>query len=157
MSRETETPGRAGAGGRYPGPYTCPVRLTLDVVGGKWKSHILWELRGSARGFNALLTAVTGISHKVLTQQLRQLERDGLVERRVRATRARRIDYGLTPFGRTLRPSLDALARWAKAHHANIGAPLDWPDPAAAGDAGGADAGAGRGTSGTVRRALDAG
>jgi DNA-binding HxlR family transcriptional regulator len=112
---------------RYARPYTCPVRLTLDVVGGKWKSHILWELRNGARGFNALLTAVTGISHKVLTQQLRQLERDGLIERRVRATRARRTDYALTPFGRTLRPSLDALARWAKAHHADLGAPLDWP------------------------------
>jgi DNA-binding HxlR family transcriptional regulator len=84
---------------RYARPYTCPVRLTLDVVGGKWKSHILWELRNGARGFNALLTAVTGISHKVLTQQLRQLERDGLIERRVRATRARRTDYALTPFG----------------------------------------------------------
>jgi DNA-binding HxlR family transcriptional regulator len=116
-----------GRTSRYARSYTCPVRLTLDVVGGKWKAHILWELRGGARGFNALLAAVTGISHKVLTQQLRQLERDGLIERRVRATRAHRTDYALTPFGRTLRPSLDALARWAKAHHEHLGAPLDWP------------------------------
>lgn len=147
MSRDAEPPGRAGAAGRYrgryrgryAGPYTCPVRLTLDVVGGKWKSHLLWELRGGARGFNALLAAVTGISHKVLAEQLRQLERDGLVERRVRATRARRVDYALTAFGRTLRPSLDALARWAKAHHAAVGAPLDWPPPASTppADAGG--------------------
>lgn len=112
---------------RYARRYTCPVRLTLDVVGGKWKSHILWELRSGGRGFNTLLAAVTGISHKVLTQQLRQLERDGLIERRVRATRARRTDYTLTAFGRTLRPSLDALARWAKTHHEALGAPLDWP------------------------------
>src|SRR4029078_790401 len=91
------------------------------------KSHIVSQRRGGAPGFNTLLAGVTGISHKVLTQQLRQLERDGLIERRVRATRAHRTDYALTPFGRTLRPSLDALARWAKAHHEHLGAPLDWP------------------------------
>jgi DNA-binding HxlR family transcriptional regulator len=85
------------------------------------------ELRTGARGFNTLLAAITGISHKVLTQQLRQLERDGLIERRVRATRTRRTDYALTTFGRTLRPSLEALARWAKMHHEELGAPLDWP------------------------------
>lgn len=135
-SRDLPAPPRAAAGRsttRYAGPYTCPVRFTLDVVGGKWKPHLLWELRGGARGFNALVAALTGISHKVLAQQLAQLERDGLVERRERTGRVRRVDYALTPFGRTLRPSLDALARWAKAHHGVLGAALDWPSDGATG------------------------
>jgi DNA-binding HxlR family transcriptional regulator len=101
------------------------VQLTLDVVSGKWKAHILWELRGGARGFNELLAALGTVSHKVLVHQLRELERDGLLTRAARP--GRRTDYALTPFGRTLRPSLDALARWAKSHHAEMGAELDWP------------------------------
>ena len=109
-------------------PYTCPVELTLAVIGGRWKPLILWELRAGARGFNALQAALPGVTHKVLAQQLRQLEGDGLVARTARAGgaggRVRRVDYALTPFGRTLRPSLDALARWAKAHHAVVGATL---------------------------------
>ena len=109
-------------------PYTCPVELTLAGVGGKWKPLILWELRAGARGFNALQATLPGVTHKVLAQQLRQLERDGIVARAARgggpAGRVRHVDYALTPFGRTLRPSLDALARWAKAHHAAVGATL---------------------------------
>jgi len=114
-------------------PYTgarfaCPVELTLAVIGGKWKPLILWELRAGARGFNALRGALPGVTHKVLAQQLRQLERDGIVARTEREGgphgRVRRVDYALTPFGRTLRPSLNALARWAKAHHAVVGATL---------------------------------
>ncbi len=105
--------------------YSCPVQLTLDIVSGKWKAHILWELRASARGFNELTHALEGISHKVLTRQLRELERDGLIART--ATAHNRTGYALTPFGRTLRPSLDALAKWAKTHHAEVGAELNWP------------------------------
>ena len=62
--------------------YACPVQLTLDIVGGKWKPLILWLLRRGPRRFNDLLKAMP-VTHKVLAQQLRQLERDGLVARRV--------------------------------------------------------------------------
>ncbi len=109
-------------------PYACPVELTLSVIGGRWKPRILWELRAGARGFNALHAALAGVTHKVLAQQLRRLERDGIVVRTERAGgsrgRVRCVDYALTPFGRTLRPSLNALAGWAKAHHAAVGATL---------------------------------
>ncbi|GJG85972.1 hypothetical protein tb265_11530 [Gemmatimonadetes bacterium T265] len=109
-------------------PYTCPVELTLDVIGGRWKPLLLWELRAGARGFNALEAALPGVTHKVLAEQLAQLVRDGVLARTERAAgprgRARRVDYALTPFGRTLRPVLDALARWAKAHHGAVGAAL---------------------------------
>ena len=105
--------------------YRCPVQLTLDLVSGKWKAHILWELRRGPRGFNELLATLGGVSHKVLTQQLRELERRGLITRRVRP--GRRTDYAMTQFGQTLRPSLDALARWGKAHCSDVGVRLEWP------------------------------
>jgi DNA-binding HxlR family transcriptional regulator len=103
------------------------VQLTLDLMRGKWKAHILWELRGRSRGFNELLAALNGVSHKVLAEQLRSLERDGFVARRERT--GRRTEYTVTPFGRTLRPALDALAKWAKSHHTDVGVMLDWPTP----------------------------
>ena len=64
--------------------YACPVQLTIDIVGGKWKPLILWLLRaGRPRRFNDLQRSMPDVAHKVLTQQLRQLERDGLVARNV--------------------------------------------------------------------------
>lgn len=105
-------------------PYTCPVELTLAVIGGKWKPLILWELRAGARGFNALQAALPGVTHKVLAAQLRHLARDGIVDRTTHEGRVRRVDCALTPFGRTLRPALNALAQWAKDHHASVGATL---------------------------------
>lgn len=109
-------------------PYACPVQLTLDVVGGKWKPLILWLLRtGNARRFNDLLSAMTPITHKVLAEQLRQLERDGLVERTVSGDPKVRVDYRLTGLGATLRPVLDQMAGWAKRHHAVYGASLKTP------------------------------
>ena len=107
--------------------YTCPVELTLDVMGRKWQPRILWELRAGPRRFNSLMHAVTNVSHKVLTQQLRSLEHDRLISRRVVDGHARSVEYSLTEFGRTLRPSLNALAKWAKEHHRQVGATLDWP------------------------------
>ena len=109
-----------------PNRYHCPVDLTLDVIGGKWKPLILWELRRAPRQFNALREAVPGISHKVLTQQLRGLLRQGILERTVRDGRIRTVNYSLTEFGRSLCPVLDTLAAWAKRHHQRMGLALDW-------------------------------
>lgn len=107
--------------------YSCPVELTLDVVGGKWKPLILWELRRRPRGFNALHAAIPSVSHKVLTQQLRALERDGIIARTIHEGRVRTVTYELSQFGRTLHPVLDALARWGKLHFRDLGVILDWP------------------------------
>jgi DNA-binding HxlR family transcriptional regulator len=104
--------------------YHCPVQLTLDVVGGKWKPLILWLLRGGKKRFNDLLASMPGVTHKVLIQHLRELERDGIVERRVIGEPRVRVDYGLTELGMTLKPSLDALASWAKRHHRRFGATI---------------------------------
>jgi DNA-binding HxlR family transcriptional regulator len=99
--------------------YSCPVELTLDVVGGKWKPMILWLLHRQKRRFNDLLAAMPGITHKVLTDQLRKLERDGIV---TRTAMGERVVYLLTDFGATLRPVLDGMASWAKRHHRRLGA-----------------------------------
>jgi DNA-binding HxlR family transcriptional regulator len=108
--------------------YACPVQLTIDVVGGKWKSLILWLLRGGRpRRFNDLQRAMPGVAHKVLSQQLRQLERDGLVHRVVIGDPHRHVDYCLTAFGATLRPALNEMAAWAKRHHRRFGATLASP------------------------------
>jgi DNA-binding HxlR family transcriptional regulator len=104
--------------------YACPVQLTLDVVGGKWKPLILWLLRKGPRRYNDLLKAMP-VTHKVLTQQLRQLERDGLVARHVTSAPHLRTDYRLTAFGETLRPVMNEMAAWAKRHHGRLGATLD--------------------------------
>ena len=94
----------------------CPVEITLDVIAGRWKPAILWELRAGRRRFTELLASLPGVTHQVLTRQLRQLERDGIVTRTVRSGAVRHVEYTLSDFGRTLRPSLNALARWAKMH-----------------------------------------
>ena len=104
--------------------YSCPVELTLDVVGGKWKPMILWLLRRQKRRFNDLQAAMPGITHKVLTHQLRELERDGIVTRTVTSEPRLRVDYALTDFGATLRPILDAMASWAKRHQRRFGATI---------------------------------
>jgi DNA-binding HxlR family transcriptional regulator len=106
--------------------YACPVQLTIDVVGGKWKPLILWLLRnGRPRRFNDLRRAMPEVAHKVLTQHLRQLERDGLLSRTVVGEPHLQVEYSLTVFGATLRPVLNEMAGWAKRHHGRFGATLD--------------------------------
>lgn len=107
--------------------FPCPVQLTLEVVGGKWKPSILWELRRGGRRFNALQAALPGVSHKVLTSQLRGLVRNGLVQRLTGSGQARNAEYRLTTFGRTLRPVMNAMAAWAKDHHKAVGATILTP------------------------------
>lgn len=113
--------------------YDCPVEVTLSVIGGKWKPLILWELRSGFRRFSELEAAIPAISHKVLTQHLRELERDAVISRHVvggaNNRSARHVDYALSEFGRTLRPVLNSMAKWAKEHHGHLGIILDWPSP----------------------------
>jgi DNA-binding HxlR family transcriptional regulator len=95
----------------------CPVTTAIAVIAGKWKPTILCEIREGARRFSDLRRDIPGISEKVLSQHLRDLEADGIVARRefyegaVLAT-----DYGFTDYGRTLIPALNALAAWGVKH-----------------------------------------
>ncbi len=91
----------------------CPVSIALRVIGGKWKPLILRELKSGSIRYGQLQRRIPEATQKVLTSQLRQLERDGLVERTVFHETTLRTQYALTVHGRTLRP---ALARWGRRH-----------------------------------------
>ena len=96
--------------------YVCPVELALAAIAGKWKPAILWELSVGPKRFGELQVALPGIAHKVLSQQLVQLARDGMVMRCDAESEA--AGYALTALGATLRPALNALAQWGKEHGA---------------------------------------
>jgi DNA-binding HxlR family transcriptional regulator len=101
--------------------FACPVDVALSVIHGKWKPAILWSLAGGTCRFRDFQAALPQVAHKVLSEQLRQLEADGVIERRGREDADTGTEYVLTGFGRTLRPALNALASWGKAHHRELG------------------------------------
>ncbi|WP_235022340.1 winged helix-turn-helix transcriptional regulator [Amycolatopsis alkalitolerans] len=94
--------------------YYCPVELTLDVVGGRWKAVILAHLKEGVHRYGELRRRMPGISEKMLTQQLRELESDGLVEREAFDERPPRVEYRLTLDGGALGPALQALYEWGE-------------------------------------------
>jgi DNA-binding HxlR family transcriptional regulator len=105
--------------------FFCPIEVTLSVLTGKWKPLIIFNLKNGPRRFSALQAKMPHISHKVLTQQLRALEVDRIIVRE-RAQSNGNVAYELTEFGRTLRPSLTALANWGQKHHPEVGVELAW-------------------------------
>jgi DNA-binding HxlR family transcriptional regulator len=90
----------------------CPAERTLDVIGGRWKVLILWQLFQGEKRFSELLRALEGITQKMLTQQLRELENDGIVHRQVYPQIPPKVEYSLTPVGGSLRPVVDAMCDW---------------------------------------------
>lgn len=92
--------------------YGCPVEATLGVIGGKWKPLILWQLKEDILRYNTLQQALPGISPRMLTKQLRELEEDGIVNRKMYPEIPPRVEYSLTAFGKTIIPVLEALAEW---------------------------------------------
>ena len=110
---------------RKQGRFFCPIDVTLSVLTGKWKPLILFNLKNGPRRFSVLQAKMPQISHKVLTQQLRALELNKLITRE-RVQNNGNVAYELTEFGRTLRPSLAALANWGQKHHEELGVELVW-------------------------------
>jgi DNA-binding HxlR family transcriptional regulator len=96
--------------------YRCPVEVTLEVIGGKWKAVILWHLSFKTLRFSQLQRRLSGVTQKMLTQQLRELERDQLVHRQVFAEVPPRVEYSLTSVGRTLEPLLQQMRDWGNQH-----------------------------------------
>ena len=92
----------------------CPTRLALDLIANKWTALVVGLLGNGTQRFAALSRQIGGISQKMLTQTLRSMERDGLVERAVYAEVPPRVEYTLTPLGQTLREPLGALRNWAE-------------------------------------------
>jgi DNA-binding HxlR family transcriptional regulator len=91
----------------------CPVTASMDVIGGKWKILILHLIRNDINRFGKMSMMLKAISRQMLTTQLRELERDGLVERKVYAEIPPRVEYFLTPKGVALAPVFEALKDWA--------------------------------------------
>ena len=94
----------------------CPVVNTLDIIGGKWKVLILYYLYGETRRFNELQRLLAGVTQRMLTLQLRELENDGIVHREVYPQVPPKVEYALSGRGRSLIPILDAMCDWGNAH-----------------------------------------
>jgi DNA-binding HxlR family transcriptional regulator len=100
----------------------CPVKLTADIIGGKWKPSILFYLEGKTRRFGELRKLIPGMTKKMLTQHLRELERHEIVHRKVFAEVPPKVEYSLTKHGESLAPILKAMSAWGIKHRARYGA-----------------------------------
>ena len=93
--------------------YTCPVDVTLDFISGKWKLLILSHLhRFPRKSYSALKDNLPGISEKMLSQQLRELERDQLIEKKILSLKPYRVEYYLSTDGQTLSPLYEFISQW---------------------------------------------
>src|SRR5688572_20733588 len=96
----------------HPCKSNCPAEATLAVISGTWKVPILFHLTKGTKRFSALRRDLAGISPKVLTQQLRELERDGVVSRKVYPQVPPKVEYSLTKLGRSLLPVVKVMCVW---------------------------------------------
>ncbi len=94
----------------------CGSQRVLDLIANRWTALVIYSLAGGTRRYSELHRKIGGVSQKMLTQTLRKLERDGLVERRVFPVVPPRVEYSLTPLGRTLTGPLRAICQWAEEH-----------------------------------------
>ena len=93
----------------------CGFATALNVIGGKWKTDILWEINLAPRRFGELRRILSGVSEKVLAQQLREMEADDLIRREVFPGKVQRVEYSVTDFGRSLNDAVTVMAEWGKA------------------------------------------
>ncbi|KAI7248139.1 hypothetical protein KC345_g11886 [Hortaea werneckii] len=96
----------------------CPVEFTLDVIGGKWKGVLLYHLMDSTKRFNEFRRICPGITQRMLTLQLRELEEDGVIHREVYHQVPPKVEYSLTEFGRTLIPIIKLMKDWGVEYQA---------------------------------------
>ncbi|MCA0170649.1 winged helix-turn-helix transcriptional regulator [Bacillus sp. RAR_GA_16] len=96
--------------------YALPVEVALEVLGGKWKMIILCHLRDTIKRTSELKKVIPGISYRMLTQQLKELEEDGVVVRKSYNQIPPKVEYYLSDYGKTLRKILDSLDQWGEMH-----------------------------------------
>jgi DNA-binding HxlR family transcriptional regulator len=96
--------------------FLCPVEATLSIIEGKWKPLVIWRLKDKTLRFSQLESELQPISPKMLTKQLRELEKDGLVGRKIYPEIPPRVEYFLTPKGNSLMPVLDNMGAWGAVH-----------------------------------------
>ncbi len=94
----------------------CPVTTTLSVIGGKWKPIILFIIQDRKKRFGEIKKLISTITQKMLTQQLRELEQDGIINRKVYPVVPPKVEYSMTEYGQSLSPILKAMAEWGESH-----------------------------------------
>lgn len=98
----------------------CPVEMTLQLIGDKWKVLIIRDLLTGTKRFNELMRSVTGITQKVLTSHLRSMEAAGLINRKVYPVIPPKVEYSLTETGYSLKPILDSMVSWGNEYKNNL-------------------------------------
>ncbi len=101
---------------KNPSEYTCPVEATVDLIGGKYKSLILWHLMHSTLRFSELNRLIPKATQKMLSQQLRDLEEDGLIIRTVYPVVPPKVEYSLSELGKSFNPVLNAMCEWGRSY-----------------------------------------
>ena len=94
--------------------YHCAMDVTMDFIGGKWKTVVLWYLRKDKKRFSELRKLIPNITEKMLSLQLKGLENDGLVGRKIYPQVPPKVEYFLTEFGKSLIPMLEEIAKWGR-------------------------------------------
>lgn len=97
---------------RYDCNFGCPVEACLEVVGGKWKGVVLFHLLEGTKRFNELMRLMPGVTQRMLTRQLRELEADQIITRKVYPEVPPKVEYALSEFGKTLAPVLKVVQQW---------------------------------------------
>lgn len=103
-----------------PSSFNCPVEATIELIGGKYKSVILWHLTDGVKRFGELKRLLPRATEKMLAQQLRDLERDGLIIRTVYPVVPPKVEYSLSDLGKTIIPVLDAMCCWGEEYLASL-------------------------------------
>lgn len=98
----------------------CPVALTIGLIGSKWKLFVLRDLSNGTKRFGQLHKSIPGVSQKMLTQTLRDMERDGLLTRQVYPEVPPRVEYTLSKTGHSLQPLISDMAAWGEKYRKNI-------------------------------------
>ena len=99
---------------------TCPAEVAIKVIGGRWKLLVLQQLLSGVKRFGELHQSLGTVSHRTLTHQLRELESDGIVRRKVYRQVPPKVEYSLTPLGETLKPVLKVIHDWAETYGKRI-------------------------------------
>ena len=99
---------------KCPSTFNCPIEATIDLIGGKYKVLILWHLIDSTLRFNQISKLIPHATPKMLTQQLRELEKDNLIVRKVYPVVPPKVEYSLSTFGKSIIPILDAMCNWGR-------------------------------------------
>jgi DNA-binding HxlR family transcriptional regulator len=94
--------------------FNNPVELSIDIIGGKWKMPVIWRLKDGSKRYGELRRSLPKVTHKMLTQQLRELEQDEIIKRKVYAEVPPKVEYSLTLLGESIIPVIDLLREWGE-------------------------------------------